>query len=179
MGFVSELRRITSEYLDFEDRVRLTGELEDGQQVVLWLTRRLLDRLVPPLVDWLERKGRASLDEPPSPATAARDVAFQSFVQDAVRSDMRPERTVQARLGERSWLVRSVDVATNPGVASLNFKGFLEVEQARFSPGEGALRQWLGILHDLYGRAGWPQDVWPTWMAGGREGPRLGERLMH
>ena len=50
---MSELCRVTSQYVDFEDRIRLTGELTDGQQVVLWLTRRLTERMVPHLVKWL------------------------------------------------------------------------------------------------------------------------------
>lgn len=176
---MSELRRLTSEYVDFEDRIRLTGEGEDGQRVILWLTRRLLDRLVPHLVDWLERKGRASPDERPSPVPAARQEALQSFAQEAVQASMRPEPPVQAHLAERAWLVRSVDLATNPGVPSLNFKGFLEIEQVRFSPGEAALRQWLGILHGLYGRAGWPQEVWPGWMAGEPRPGVSGEQTLH
>jgi hypothetical protein len=175
---VSELRRLTSEYVDFEDRIRLTGELEEGQRVTLWLTRRLLDRLVPYLVDWLERKGQAPLDERSSPVSAPREGAIQRFAQEAVRACMRPEPPVQACLAERTWLVRSVDLASNPGVVSLKFKGFLEIEQVRFSPGEGVLRQWLGILHSLYGRAGWPQAVWPGWV--GAPLPAVsGEQTMH
>ena len=27
------------------------------------------------------------------------------------------------------------------------------------------LRQWLAILHELYGKAGWPTTVWPVWMS--------------
>ena len=26
------------------------------------------------------------------------------------------------------------------------------------------LRQWLGIVHVLWQRAGWPLALWPTWM---------------
>jgi hypothetical protein len=175
---VSELRRLTSEYVEFEDRIRLTGEGEDGQRVILWLTRRLLDRLVPYLVDWLERKGRAPLNERPSQASTAREGAIQRFAQEAVKASVRPEPPVQANLAERSWLVRSVDLAANSGVLSLKFKGFLEIEQVRFSPGEGVLRQWLGVLHGLYGRAGWPQAVWPGWVGAPMPG-LLGERMMH
>ena len=50
-----ELQRITTTYVDVEDRLRLTGVLANGTVVQLWLTQRLLGRLVPPLTSWLER----------------------------------------------------------------------------------------------------------------------------
>ena len=48
MGAV--LQRVTTAYLENEDRLRLTGELADGDTVVCWLTQRLLNRLVPGLI---------------------------------------------------------------------------------------------------------------------------------
>ena len=38
------LQRVTTAYVADEDRLRLTGELSDGDAVVLWLTQRLLNR---------------------------------------------------------------------------------------------------------------------------------------
>lgn len=54
MGAV--LQRVTTAYLENEDRLRLTGKLADGDIVVLWLTQRLLSRLVPHLTTWLARQ---------------------------------------------------------------------------------------------------------------------------
>ena len=45
----SALRRMTTEYRAQEDRLCLTGERTGGDAVVLWLTQRLLNRLVPHL----------------------------------------------------------------------------------------------------------------------------------
>lgn len=53
---VVSLHRITTEYVEAEDRVRIVGEVEAAETVVLWLTRRLLDRLIPHLTLWLERR---------------------------------------------------------------------------------------------------------------------------
>lgn len=47
------LQRITIEYRTQEDRLCLTGERAG---VVLWLTQRLLGRLVPHLTAWLEQQ---------------------------------------------------------------------------------------------------------------------------
>lgn len=51
------LQRITTEYIDHEDRLRLAGEDAQGQTTVLWLTQRLLNRLIPHLCQWLEQQG--------------------------------------------------------------------------------------------------------------------------
>ena len=36
------LDRITTEYIDAEDRLRLSGQSADGSAVVIWLTQRLI-----------------------------------------------------------------------------------------------------------------------------------------
>ncbi len=43
------LQRITTEYVELEDRILLAGELGNREAVVVWLTQRLLQRLVPVL----------------------------------------------------------------------------------------------------------------------------------
>lgn len=50
------LNRVTTVYVDLEDRFRLSGKTQDGQVLVLWLTQRLLCRLVPHLVRWLDQR---------------------------------------------------------------------------------------------------------------------------
>ena len=46
---MNSLQRITTEYDEREDRIRVSGQLAQGEAVVLWLTQRLLNRLVPHL----------------------------------------------------------------------------------------------------------------------------------
>jgi len=53
---MSSLNRITTEYSELEDRIQLRGEAESKQTVVLWLTQRLLSRLLPYLFAWLENR---------------------------------------------------------------------------------------------------------------------------
>ena len=36
------LDRITTEYIDTEDRIRLSGQYAGGPAVVIWLTQRLI-----------------------------------------------------------------------------------------------------------------------------------------
>ena len=56
---IVRLTRLTTEYVPAEDRMRLAGETAPDQAVVIWITRRLLDRVLPHLFGWLERKGPA------------------------------------------------------------------------------------------------------------------------
>jgi len=52
---VDKLQRVTSIYSDTEDRFRITGEVSADSTRCLWLTQRLLMRLVPPMLEWLNR----------------------------------------------------------------------------------------------------------------------------
>ena len=60
---MSELQRITSEYVENEDRVRLTCEVETGATEILWLTQRLLIRIVNHLLQWLEQQTSVATPE--------------------------------------------------------------------------------------------------------------------
>ena len=74
------LERCTTEYAEDEDRLRLSAELANGNTVVLWLTQRLLNRLVPHLVQWLEKQtaGVAAI----SSVQARTSNAMQGFAQE-------------------------------------------------------------------------------------------------
>ena len=50
------LERITTEYVEVEDRIRLTGESEDNQTIVLWLTQRLLTQIISHLLGLIEKQ---------------------------------------------------------------------------------------------------------------------------
>ncbi|MBC7859879.1 MAG: hypothetical protein H7Z39_14125, partial [Burkholderiaceae bacterium] len=82
---MSALQRITTEYVGVEDRIRLSGrddadDAGDGRTVVIWITQRLLQRLLPVLVEWLERQDGATL---------RADIA-RSFAQQAARAELAP-----------------------------------------------------------------------------------------
>lgn len=166
------LHRITSEYIDLEDRVRLAGETADGERVVLWLTRRLLERLLPHLLGWLEKRH--------TPATSRLyDEARQGFAQDAARAGLKPEPPVPTATASRGWLVTAVDVTIDGGRVRLNFKGQAEVDQVLLVLEEAPLRQWLAIIHGLYRGALWPLNLWPAWMDAPDEPAEAPRRLMH
>ena len=149
-----DLKRLTTEYVDIEDRIRLSGEGPDGGTVVLWLTQRFLNRLVPRLAEWLERQTASDL----------RGDLMQEFAQQAAVAALAPQAPVVAARPERDLLVRAIDVTTTKVRVSFAFKGNEQgAAEARIGFDAKALRQWLGIIHQQYRRAGWGTDAWPEW----------------
>ena len=150
---MADLQRLTTEYCDVEDRVRLTGAVTDQAPVVLWLTQRLLQRLVPPLVQWLEQSGRA----------LPRADVLQSFAQHAAQAELIPQAPVRGGADSASWLVHSIEFASTDRVVRLTFKG-ADRHVATLTMTATLLRQWMAILHMACRKAGWPLDLWPAWM---------------
>ena len=160
---MAELQRITTQFVDREDRIRLAGENAAGQALVLWLTQRLLGRALPHLFAWLER--RAS---PPdnNRADAARAEVLQSFAQLAALTALEAQTPVPSHAPRGAWLVHTVDIATTDDAVTLSFKNDATVaEAATMTLSEQAIRQWLNILHDQYVVAEWPLTLWPEWVA--------------
>jgi len=152
---MNSLQRVTTTYVPAEDRIRLSGEAVDGQTAVLWLTQRLLTRLLPKLLQWVEGNGGDSLHAE----------AVQSFRQAAARASLEPLAPVPVHAGndQAAWLVMEVGLQVGPDGVRLTFKGQGH-RLATVTLVARALRQWLNILHDAWRGAGWPLTVWPQWM---------------
>lgn len=146
-----ELQRVTTEYVPVEDRIRISGETADGATIVLWLTQRLLNLLVPRLTSGLERLDSAS------------DALLQEFAQQAAEASLPPQPAVEATAPAASWRVDSVDILSGAEGAALTFRSE-DGGAARLSMATEHLRQWLGILRRQYGAAGWTDRIWPDWM---------------
>jgi len=167
---VPELRRLTTQYLDTEDRIRLTGESADGRVWVLWLTQRLLQRLLPPLLSWLD----STVAKPPhthdgpAPTAAIDEAAEQRHqrAQQAAVSSHAIQPPVLAPADTREILVQSIDLNHFPRGVRLTFKavGASNPPTVRLSMPTQALRQWLRVLYQQYRKAGWPLQHWPDWL---------------
>ena len=169
-----KLTRVTSVYSDAEDRFRVTGEISPEDTRCLWLTQRLLMRLVPHLLEWLGEIGRAEGKDDLGQAEVMQD-----FAQQAAKARLEPQTAVPVPsmpdpnapiqttpgepIPETIWLVHEVDItkSTN-GVITLTFKHGGNGVQLAMAPIE--LRQWLIILHSQWLQAGWPASVWPEWI---------------
>src|SRR5688500_11623886 len=88
------LKRVSTEYSDREDRLRLSGEVEGAGPVVIWLTQRLAARLLPLLLKYLDQQtdGRPHRD------------ALHGFAQQAARAELKPQAPVRAEPSAESLL---------------------------------------------------------------------------
>ena len=155
------LQRLTTEYVLAEDRILLSGEKADRQTVALWLTRPLLDRLLPPLTQWLEQQGR------PVPAVASMQAVqqsvWQSFAQQAARAQQGQAARPRVTPNHFGWRVEAVDLMRGDRAVRLTFKGD-GVEPVGLTLAPQPLRQWLNILYDQCRCGQWSLTAWPAWV---------------
>ena len=175
------LQRMTTDYIAHEDRIRITGECADGRVVVLWLTQRLLARLVPLLCRWLE--GVAHPGKPASPAqrlgaAVAQQAAVQGFAQELARAQLVPQAPVPADRAAQQFVVDSVQLTSHAQAVRLVFKPALDAgaalggtavegtvtDEVTLTLSQQQLRQWLDVLHAQCRLAAWPDGVWPAWV---------------
>jgi len=168
----SDLDRITIKYVEREDRIRLAGQTSQGAAVIVWITRRLLDRLLPRLVQRLEQALKAECED------TLRANAMQSFAQQAARTISIPQPPVRVNAAAAQWLAHSVDVSFAPRRVRLSFRDD-EDRRVDITLEEGKLRQLLNILYETYRRADWPTNAWPRWVCSAEAQKTAGETRMH
>ena len=153
------LQKFTTEFIPEEDRLRLSGEVEGGQQVVLWLTQRLLRRVVPHLCAWLEKQPVPGTSAMRPQVVAQERVQIQHIAQQAAQGALQAQKQapVQAPSDAFNGLVQIVKLENIEGRLHL----VLRVEQepaveyrVGFAP--VGLRQWLGIVYRHHETAQWP-----------------------
>ena len=155
---MTKLKRLSTEYAESEDRIRITGETQDAEPVVIWLTNRLASRAVPAIWRWLDKDASA-----PSAAPSGKGDLLQSFAQEAAVAGLKPEKPVTNSDGAPNWLTQTIDVAANNIHITLTFRGQLDQSASvRFDATQ--LRQWLAILHLAWSKAQWSPLVWPDWI---------------
>lgn len=156
---MNELHRITTQYIEAEDRIRLLGEHTSGAPEMIWLTQRLLTRLLPHLLAWLEQQTPVA---GPHGALAVQAQLLQGFAQQAARAQLPEQAPVQPQAQGASWLAQAVDISQTPETIRLTFR--CDAQHATLAMVAQPLRQWLGIVHDQYCMAQWSLDVWPQWL---------------
>lgn len=147
------LQRVTTEYIESEDRIRLSCLLDDEVPVVIWLTLRLLRRLVPAMMKPMQKELEAVISAEMT----------QRFAQFAVKGVTMPTATVSHPSANDTWLAVSVDVTRLPQGLRITFRGG-EKQSAIWVLAPTQLRKWLDILYYAFVKGGWQLDIWPAWV---------------
>lgn len=172
-----QLDRFTTEYVESEDRIRLRAQSLQGEVLVLWLTQRLLGRLVAYGCNWLEAQNPGSEVVQSLQHSWAQQAARQALQQDPQPPVELPPAGAASTV--RSVLVCSVDITHVQGQLILCWKDADGVAQAQLGLPVQALRQWLSILQAQYRKAEWPLQHWPQWLQDSAEVPSPGSRSAH
>ena len=154
------INHITTEYDQAEDRVRLAIATTEQQTHVLWLTRRLTERLVPALVKDLKVE-LGDEDAKPSDVQAA-----QVYAQLEARISKKPAKSVTVDVEATHGLVHEMKIksaSNDMRVIEFHCKG-METAELVVKPAE--LRQWLEALRQAFVNGQWRNDVWPAWLQG-------------
>ncbi len=155
------LQRITTEYIESEDRIRLTAITDAEETLILWTTQRLLIRLVAHFLGWLEKEA-PEVARSSAIGTGATS-ALQGMAQQSAVANLQEQSAVTANSDSAALLVKEIDIKMSEAVVLLVFKCD-DGQKAELSFTIQQLRQWLGMIHQLWRQAEWPVSIWPDWM---------------
>jgi len=155
---MQSVKRFTTVYDPAQDRVRIMLEQADASVQVLWLTRRLLVRLVPEIVKILTTLPKLRRD-----AQSGGKVQHGRSQMGAL-GQIAPQAPVGYQDAESETLVSSMRARLTRQAVLIDFKeGEQTLQTLAFD--ETTLRQWLAVLHQNFHYAGWKDDIWPTWIS--------------
>ena len=156
------LKRITTEYMELEDRIRLAGLTDGNQTVSIWLTMRLLKRLISHCLNLLE-KNTSELKEAPTQSEQSRK-SIQNFVQQSAEQQIVEETAVTVTKNSPNHLTAEIDVKDHHAGVTLIFKGEFSSNYSIYLSNQ-QLREWLGMLHIIWQKTDWSTLIWPDWMS--------------
>lgn len=151
-----QLGRFRTEYNPVEDRLRLTGEPLDKNRntVSIWLTMRLISRLVPHL---------AKAVNGPKFIASNHPSALHSFAQTAATSAMQATTTpiAPAQSGTH-FLPETINISNRNNTLIIDFidkhQNIIQLPLPSLM-----IRQWLSVLLTNFKKANWPLNCFPDW----------------
>ena len=151
---------VTMQFDPLEDRLIMDCSDKSKNTQRLWLTRRLLDRLIPSLTDQLEINSTNKISKE----------LEQSFEQEKAEINKTKTESVKLIKNNPSFKeVTSVKVGKNSKEFKLLFiEDKIENEnyqnKAEFVLAIPNLRQWLNALFKIYLKANWDTKFFPVWI---------------
>jgi len=151
-----QIKTFTGRYIPVEDRLRLDAVDVDGNKQSLFMTRRLVDRIIPVMVEHLEGQ---------TPQGMPRDLV-QEMQQDKARqfhSEGGSEAPVHVEPEFVPWLCRTVHLTKTGSSLIVVFTDDTHIEAHMPTTAEN-LRVVLDIFKTLYTSAEWGLQAFPDWM---------------
>ena len=127
-----------------------------GAKQAIYLTRRLMDQLIPVVAKHLEKN---------TPTGVPADVV-QAMTQECVRQARKAEpraEPVQADLETPRWLCTTVQMSKQQAGLAVTFMGDAACK-AQIPLADPHLRTVLDIFRNSYAKAGWDLHVFPDWL---------------
>jgi hypothetical protein len=166
---------VTTIYDEREDRFKLTTKAQDHSLLNLWLNQRILLRLIPHIINWLDKTeaNTANLD-PQSQALLkefAKAEAVDKLASKSEQSSTKPHK-VSIESKQCSWLVYEVDLNFSDQYLELSFKSETN-KFAKLPLTKSTARQWIIILHSQWVKSEWDPKVWLGWLTSLEQEPAL------
>lgn len=139
----TQLLRVTLAYSSEEDRICMDGISDRGETKRLWLTARLVNRLVPHLL---------RITDNASNETRLSDIPETQKVEAA-----KPVEFVE---GSEESLIGSVDIRSRDSATALIFKDKSTTAQASLTLSLGEMLLWANALKQCHIRGGWSALLW-------------------
>lgn len=150
------MRTFTARYDAIEDRICLYAVDASGAKQAVYLTRRLMDRIIPIVAKYLEEN---------TPKGVPSDVV-QSMRQERVRQARKaepPTAPVQADLETPRWLCTTIQIQKQPAGLEVTLTGDA-ARKAQILLADPHLRLVLDIFCNSYAKAGWDLCAFPGWL---------------
>lgn len=170
------LKHIRCRYEPVQDRIRVTGELENDGKEAFWLTRRMLTQIVPHMAQYIEKQAGDKMDK------LLADVKAQLAKSQQAQSEIRwresaesseagsadqPESTAASSRPTATpvqWLVVKMNLASTDVGCHLMFHGE-GGESVSVTLRAQPLCRWLAVLHAQSQQAQWQSQTWPSWVS--------------
>lgn len=172
----TSLERITTEYSEIEDRLVIKGSMTGGGVCSIFLTQRLMSRLMVHMTKWLESDSKTANNNP------SKETEIKNWIQGSAQEEAvyaAPQhKPVEVPENSESWLAHEIDVTQEPLGVRLAFKSSsgklvdlkLDKEKAR---------QWLNIIYKVWQVADWTLSPWPHWITGTEKQSSTNDLSMH
>ena len=150
------VQTFTARYDPIEDRICLNAVDASGAKQAIYLTRRLMDQIIPVVAKHLEEKTPKGV-----PA-----VVVQSMTQERVRQARKaesPAEPVQAELDTPRWLCTTIQMSKQPSGLAVTLTGDTAC-RAQVPFADLHLRTVLDIFRNTYAKAGWDMRMFPDWL---------------